>query len=202
MFDYTKAALSKTVSDIKKISFYSHILFYLGGIVISVYNIFMTKGFLPVHIASLCLSISLMTIYIIYRDTDDKKEKKAFKAKKKKVKKAVKALSRIYIIACTVYAISFTASEVSIISILLAVFAVIMLIITAVFELIKWVIEKRVNMLINAVKEDADLANPINRVGGFLRRVKREETTRKSHLSENDKIILDDYIEEQYTSKK
>ena len=88
MLDYTRAVMAKTVSDIKRISFYAHIIFYILGILIPIYNIFTINGFLPLHIASLCLSVFLMTLYIIYRDAEDKKEKKALKVKRKKVKKA------------------------------------------------------------------------------------------------------------------
>lgn len=204
MLDYTKAAILKTVSDIKKISFCSHMLFYLAGIVIPIYNIFATKGFLPLHIFSLCLSVFLLIFYLIYREVDNKEKKESIRKKRKKLKRIKRTVNRIsycYFVSCSVYAICFATTDFKPMSMILTVFAIFMLMVIIVFDLFRWVIERRLNLFINAVKEDVSNANPINSAKDFIKRIKGEEPDRHSHLSDKDRIILDDYIDDFSSSK-
>lgn len=204
MLDYTKAAVSKTISDIKNIAFVSRLLFYIVGIVIPIYNILFAEELLVLHIVSLCLSVAVLILYLVYRDTDDKKEKKKLKVKRKQVKKAnktVKLICRAYTVLCAGYAVFVLGEEFSAFSMLITLFAIITLIISVIFELVKWVISRRAHMIYNAFREDLAPLNPVNGVGNIIRRIKGEPVVNRSHLSDSDREILEDYIDEHYSTK-
>lgn len=205
MLDYTKAAVSKTISDIKNIAFVSRLLFYISGIIIPVYNLLFLKEPLVLHIVSLCLSVAVLILYLVYRDTDDKREKKKLKVKRKQVKKAnktVKLICRTYTVLCAGYAVLVLGEEISAFSMLITLFAIITLIISVIFELVKWVISRRAHMIYNAFREDLAPLNPVNGVGNIIRRIKGESVVNRSHLSDSDREILEDYIDEHYSTKQ
>lgn len=205
MLDYTKAAVSKTISDIKNIAFVSRLLFYISGIIIPVYNLLFLKEPLVLHIVSLCLSVAVLILYLVYRDTDDKREKKKLKVKRKQVKKAnktVKLICRAYTVLCAGYAVFVLGEEFSAFSMLITLFAIITLIISVIFELVKWVISRRAHMIYNAFREDLAPLNPVNGVGNIIRRIKGEPVVNRSHLSDSDREILEDYIDEHYSTKQ
>ena len=204
MLDYTRAAILKTISDIKTIVFVSTILVYISGIIIPVYNLLFFKEPLILHIVSLCLSVAVLVLYLVYRDTGDKKEKKKLKVKRKQVKKANKKIGlvcRAYTVLCTGYAVLVLGEEISVFSILITLFTVITLIISIIFALVKWVILRRVHMIYNAFREDFAPLNPVNGVGNIIRRIKGEPVVNRSHLSDDDREILKDYIDERYSTK-
>ena len=204
MLDYTKAAILKTVSDIKNIAFISRLLFYIAGIAIPVYNILFSRGLLILHIVSLCLSVSVLVLYLVYRDTDDKKEKKKLKVKRKQVKKARKKVNfvcRAYTILCTGYAVFVLGEEFSAISLLITLFAILALFISIIFELVKWVIMKRANMIYSAIREDLSPLNPVKGIGNIIKKMKGESVEKDLYLSDSDRKILNDYIDEQYSTK-
>ena len=204
MLDYTKAAVSKTISDIKNIAFVSRLLFYIVGILIPVYNILFSEGLLVLHIVSLCLSVAVLVLYLVYRDTDDKKEKKSLKVKRKQVKKAnkmVKLICRAYTVLCTGYAVFVLGDEFSAITLLMTLFAIITLTVSIIFELVKRVILRRANMIYSAIKEDFAPLNPVNGVGNIIKKIKGEPVVNRSHLSDSDREILQDYIDDHYSTK-
>ena len=126
MFGKTGSVISKTISDIKNIAFISRLVFYIFGIIIPIYNILVFRGWLLLHIVSLCVSVVMLTLFLIYNDTNDKQQRKAIKAKRKslrKIKKWVRRVNNLYILLCTVYAICVVNTEISLISLFLTVIA-------------------------------------------------------------------------------
>ena len=205
MFDYTRAVLSKTWSDIKKINLIFHVLFYAIGIVAPIYFIIFNKGALILNICLLIFGAVSLTLYLVYYDTDDKAEKKKLKSKRKKVKNIRKYVSRIsdlYKVVMLIYSICFATIDPSPITVLLSAFTVIIFIIKVILDIIVSVINKRITLIKNSFSEDWDIIqsslNPVN----LIKRMKGEEPERKSNLSEQDRIYLDDYIDEQKTAKK
>ena len=83
----------------------------------------------------------------------------------------------------------------------MTLFAILTLVISIVFEIVKWVIMKRVNMIYSAIKEDFAPLNPVNGVGNIIKKIKGEPVIKHSYLSDNDREILDDYIDERYSTK-
>jgi len=204
MFDYTRSAISKIISDIKNVVFISRLIFYRLGIVIPIYNISFSVGFLPLHIASLCISVAMLILFLVYRDTDDKKQRKTIKAKRKnlkKVKRWVNRLSNLYVVLCTVYAVCVINTDVSPLSLLLAVFAIISLIISILLELIRVIAEKRLYAIEAALKNDIN-ASPIMGIINIIRKVKGIHSARSSVRKAKDDIIVDDYTDESFTSRK
>lgn len=204
MFGKTGSVISKTISDIKNVVFISRLIFYGLGIVIPIYNISFSVGFLPLHIASLCISVAMLILFLVYRDTDDKKQRKTIKAKRKnlkKVKRWVNRLSNLYVVLCTVYAVCVINTDMSPLSLLLAVFAIISLIISILFELIRMIAEKRLCVIEAALKNDIN-ASPIMGIINIIRKVKGIHSERSSGRKAKDDIIVDDYTDESFTSRK
>lgn len=205
MFDHTGSVISKTISDVKRIAYVSRLTFYIFGIVIPIYNILVFRGWLLLHIISLCVSVAMLTLFLIYSDTEDKAQKKALRAKRKNLRKAKKWIRRIsnfYIILCTVYAICVVNTKLSLISLLLTVIALISLTISILFDVIGIIIERRVKAIKEALKEDFNDINPVNGVVNIIRRIRGERGGVKSRRSGKDDIIIDDYTDESFTAKK
>lgn len=205
MFDHTGSVISKTISDVKRIAYVSRLTFYIFGIVIPIYNILVFRGWLLLHIVSLCVSVVMLTLFLIYNDTNDKQQRKAIKAKRKslrKIKKWVRRVNNLYILLCTVYAICVVNTEISLISLFLTVIALISLTISILFDVIGIIIERRVKAIKEALKEDFNDINPVNGVVNIIRRIRGERGDVKSRRSGKDDIIIDDYTDESFTSRK
>ena len=205
MFDYTRAVLSKTWSDIRKINLIFHVLFYALGIVAPICSILLNKGALILNIFLLIFGAVSLTLYLVYYDTNDKSEKKKLKAKHKKVKNVRKYVSRfsnLYKVVMIVYSVSFATANTSLISVLASALTIIIFIINVILDIIVSVVMKRINLIKNSFREDCESItsnlNPVN----LIKRMKGEEPAHKSSLSESDRIYLEDYIDEQKKAKK
>lgn len=205
MFDYTRDILSKTWSDIKKIDFICHALLYAIGVAVPIYSIIFNKGSLILNICLLIFGAVSLTLYLVYYDTDDKGEKKKLKAKRKKTKRAKKFIGRLsdlYKVVMLIYSICFATIDPSPITVLLSAFTVIIFIIKVILDIIVALVKKRITLIKNSFSEDWDIIqsslNPVN----LIKRMRGEEPERKSNLSEQDRIYLEDYIDEQKTAKK
>lgn len=205
MFGKTGSVISKTISDIKNIAFISRLVFYIFGIIIPIYNILVFRGWLLLHIVSLCVSVVMLTLFLIYNDTNDKQQRKAIKAKRKslrKIKKWVRRVNNLYILLCTVYAICVVNTEISLISLFLTVIALISLAISILFDVVRMIIESRIKAIKEAFKEDLNDINPVNRAANVIRKIRGEQSSVKSRCPGKDDIIIDDYTDESFTSRK
>ena len=196
MFNNTRSALSKTVSDIKRISLACHLLFYSFGIITSLYNVFNLGDFIPLHIATLVLSALSLFFYLVYREADDKKLKKELKKKWKKAKKARRLTKNVTKILVFSYMVCFSSLKLNLLTVVLTVFSALILLISIVFDLIRWVVERRVEMIFSALDDDLGAMNPINKAKNFISRVRGDKK------DEKEKIIIEDFVDEKEIYKK
>ena len=157
MFKYTKEAINLIVEDFKK---YMNIFKY-GSLIFTVayfiYAISMRTGNL---IANIVLA-SLFVAYTIFDFVTSKKEIKEAKRIVKRGYKWSKLLIKTFTLGAMLYGIYTATTNVSAISTILATLMIILWVLQVLLEIVVEVIEDKVNIVIEAFKEDIDIKGNI-----------------------------------------
>ena len=157
MFKYTKEAINLIIEDFKK---YMNIFKY-GSLIFTVayfiYAISMRTGNL---IANIVLA-SLFVAYTIFDFVTSKKEIKEAKRIVKRSYKWSKLLIKTFTLGAMLYGIYTATTNVSAISTILATLMIILWVLQVLLEIVVEVIEDKVNLVIEAFKEDTDIKGNI-----------------------------------------
>ena len=184
MFKYTKEAINLIIEDFKK---YMNIFKY-GSLIFTVayfiYAISMRTGNL---IANIVLA-SLFVAYTIFDFVTSKKEIKEAKRIVKRGYKWSKLLIKTFTLGAMLYGIYTATTNVSAISTKLATLMIILWVLQVLLEIVVEVIEDKVNLVIEAFKEDIDIKGNIQ---DAIQKIKGNEIEESRNIKMLTKRIKD-----------
>lgn len=200
MFDYTKAILNKTLSDLKlfaKIWTLSTLGIYTAYLV---YAIATSTG---IQIANIVL-LSLTSLYLVFYIVLLLKNIDLYKTHKKIAKKIYK-YSKFAINAVTLslllHAIWINPYNVHPFKLLATVCMALMLIVQVVLEIVIPVLEKRVNMFVEAIYADIEfVTKPVNAVKNVFKKITGQEVEPKKEKTDN-RVFLDGLVKQERDAK-
>ena len=177
MLDYTKAALSKTIEDFKKLGHSFTVLSNIAYIGYLIYALCTSHTFFIVNIILLCISTAYLLFYLII--TRFGKDLDGHKSEKKSVNKIVKWAKygmKFYTLGTMLYSIATVQDGVNGLQLILLTLQVLSFIMQLLFTLICHVVEKRMELFKTAIEMDWQKAiKPVTAVGNFFKKVSGKE---------------------------
>ncbi len=198
MFDYTFAALKKSVDDVKRASFLVNILVNALYILYLVYALAVGSGN-PILNAILCALTAVFFISYIVTSIDENKKraKKIVKTTYKRIKIFIDAFS----LSIALYSIYIAAERATVISILLTVASLIGWIAKVVLSIITHFLEARAELIIAAFRVDFE---PMFKVVNAYKKFVGDDV--KEQVSPEMRAELDEicavYVEEKEAKKQ
>ena len=155
MLERTKAALNKTIRDIKKVIFLFTLVGLLVNIASLVYSLIKEDGNTIVN----CILLGITTAYALFYliTTNFGKEldgKKSLKKIGKRVFKWMKRLVKVYTISVAIYGLFIGSNILSPLFILLTVGQVLAVVLGLIFDLIIIIVERRAQLFIDGFMAD------------------------------------------------
>ncbi len=194
MLDYTKAALTKTINDTKKIAYFCSISTQLIYIAYLIYALCAGVGFSAVNIILLVLSVLYVGYYSLTLYPRGKKERRArYDARRiyKYTKLTLQALTLIFMI----YGIFMASSEKSTVTIMFAAVSLVFWILSLLLEVTIAVLNSYKDLLIEGLKADLEvITKPIDAAKGFVRRITGKEEPKKEERAPSKRRLLLDAI--------
>ncbi len=181
MLDYTKAAISKTLEDFKKIGYSFTVLFNIAYIGYLIYVLCANHTFFVTNIILLCISTAYLLFYLII--TRFGKDLDGHKSEKKSVNNIVKWAKygmKIYTLGTMLYSIATIQETVNGLQLILLTLQILCFILQILFTLVCYVIEKRLEMFKVALDMDwQEFKKPVTAVENFFKRVSGKEVEPK-----------------------
>ena len=162
----SKAALLSVWHEIKRIFFTFGIILNLSYISLAVYSLVAGRGYMPLNIAFITLSIAYFIYYILtYNDKAKKKQKK----KMKKLYKLLRYFVNTVTLSFVVYGCFVTAEKVNFISLFLVVISVIGWFISGLFAIISAYVDSRIELVVTAFSVDRE--EPKKKIKAFINKI-------------------------------
>lgn len=187
MLDYTKAALKKTVEDVKRVVFIYTIISLLLYTAYLVYASIVGIGNLYANVVLAVISLSYLVFYIV---SEKKKLKKSSSKKIKRIYKWSKITVSAFTLGISIYgAFSNAASDVTII---ITVFLFLGWVLQVLLEIISIIIENRIAFFTAALTKDfSPIMNVYNKITGRP----EEEKEPSRHIEKLDKLVSESKTE-------
>lgn len=196
MLDYTIVAVKKTVNDFKKILFFSTVVMQLFYIAYLVYATSTGRGFFPVNVALLFLSVAYFGFFLYVSQNE---VKKGVKKLGKKAYTYTKLLVNLLSLGIMIYGLCGTAGNLTAVSLLFAVFMVVLWLIQALFQVLVYLIESRARLIIDGLKIDFEnVAKPVTATANFFKKLTGKEIEEKEPIKNRE--FLDELVGERKTS--
>lgn len=192
MIDYTKAAIDKTISDLKRFAYFFNIAAQILSIAYLMYAIALNVGYLYANIVLCAITVIYTVFYIFaFRGNGNKEEREVVKRAFKWIKLGVKAFSLVV----AVYGVYIATEHTTLVSIVLAALNVISWTLQVILTLTLTFVENRATLIVDAIRADIDnVKRPFEPVGNFIKKVKGEEIAPKEPPSKNrrylDEVVL------------
>ncbi len=199
MIDYTKAAIEKTVADLKRFGFMFNIATEIFSILYLIYAIAVGGGYLIANIILAILSLSYLIFYVITQNNHDAKSARILtKAAYKWVKLGIKAFT----LGVTVYGIYIATEHVTLISIVMASAMVISWTLNVILTISINYFSSKAKFIIAAIEADFEnILRPVEKVGNFIKRVRGQEIEEKP-APDKTRILLERTVYEYREKKK
>ena len=203
MFDYTKAAVRKTIDDFKKLGFNFTILSNLSYISYLIYALATGRSLLAVNIILLAISIAYFLFYLIA--TKFGKDLDGNKIVKKNVKKALKLakkLMKVYTFAIMLYGLSSASTNATAPYVIFMALQLMFFLIGVVFDCIVRVVEQRLELFKTALNMDTEpFTKPVKTVGNFFKKLSGKEIEQEPAPTKNHELLTN-LVQEQKEEKE
>ncbi len=204
MLDYTKAALNKTVGDLKRVAFWFTVFMQVMMIGFPAYSIGVNKGNLYINIVLILTSLTVLVFYILRRDDDKPSKTRSIRAKN--IGKIIRYSSKVYNLCLSVYGIYIAAEHTTLVSVVFAGLMAITLFISLSLDVVVAFCKKRFELFITAFEADFEfVTKPMNKVQGVIDFVRGKESAEPEEPQAPSKIkarqYLDGQVEEQRNRK-
>ncbi len=203
MFKYTKAAIYKTIDDIKKTARTFEFLLAFFQIPFALYNLIKKRGIPAVNVSFLIISTAYFILYLIasraISDAKEKTERKKWKKVKSKAKRITKWIKRpvqLYSIGVLIYGITIASEELNVISIVLLFLQLITFLVSFIVDILAIIIERKARFFVEAWQADWDsLKEPGRKIGNIVKGIFGKELTPKPEETKTEQI-LDEYLQQ------
>ncbi|MBQ8320122.1 MAG: hypothetical protein IJX81_04510 [Clostridia bacterium] len=192
MFDFTKAAIKKTIDDFKKVTYLTNVLTQLVYLVYLVYAFFFGNGN-PI-VSGILAGISLVYFLFFLIAT---KFGKAIDGREN-LKRPVafiyrwsKRLIALYNIGVMLYGLTLTAKSVTPFALIMNAMMIVGFLLGVVFEVIGYIVKKRAQLFIDGFEEDiAVIKQPVKNVGNFFKKMTGQEIEEEAPKSKSEEKNL------------
>ncbi|MBQ2737337.1 MAG: hypothetical protein IJF38_01500 [Clostridia bacterium] len=179
MLDYTRAAVDKTIRDIKNTANAITIGSQLIYIAYLTYAIIVTLGNTVINSILLTLSVGYFIFYLIYFKRAQK-ENVAVRRTVKRTYKYTKLLLNSFTLGTTIWGIYIAARNVSAVSVVLATVSAGGWLISVIIELIVYFVESHVDLIMLGLAQDKRelteaVTRPVTAVSDFIKRATGHE---------------------------
>lgn len=180
MLDYTIVAVKKTVGDFKKILFFSTVVMQLFYIAYLVYATSTGRGFFPINVALLFLSVAYFGFFIYVSQNEVKKGVKKFG---KKAYAYTKLLVNLLSVGIMVYGLCTTAGNLTAVSLLFTLFMAILWVFQLLFQILVYIVESRARLIIDGLKIDwENVTKPVTATTNFFKKLTGKEIEEKEPI--------------------
>ncbi|MBQ8428147.1 MAG: hypothetical protein IJX18_02710 [Clostridia bacterium] len=207
MLDRTRAIFNKTLLDLKRFGYVLNVCTQLFYIAFLVYGIVVKTGGLRIANIVLCTA-SVLYFFFFMIATDWGKDIDATKQTKKvnSAFKWCKRLVKVYTLGVMIYGICATTGEVTPISVLFCAAMIALFIFTCIFDLLGWIVGRRVELFMAALEADVEpVARPVRNVGNFFKKIAGKEIEPEKEKTERDEKnleVLDSLVEKEKEKRK
>ena len=174
MLDYTKAAVDKTIRDIKNTAETITIGSQLIYIAYLAYAIIVTLGNTVINSILLALSVGYFIFYLVYFRRSQK-ESATVRRTVKRTYKYTKLLLNSFTLGATIWGIYIAAKNVSAVSVVLATISAGGWLVSVIIELIVYFVESHVDLIMLGLAQDKReiteaVTRPVTAVSDFIKR--------------------------------
>lgn len=181
MLDYTVESVNKTVNDLKRIFYVFSASVQALCILYLVYLLVIREGFLAANVILLVLSASHLVFNTVCYGADGKVRERLIGIKNviRYAKLAVRAIT----LTVAIYGIYVATTHVTPTSIVLTSLMAVSWILQIILEFVCYFVESRANLIINAMKRDAEaVISPLRTVGSFVKRAAGYESCERAPI--------------------
>ena len=199
MIDYTKAAIEKTVADLRRFGFIFNVATEMFSILYLIYAIAVGGGYLIANIILAVLSLSYLIFYVITGNNSDAKAARVLtKAAYKWVKLGIKAFT----LGVTVYGIYIATEHVTLVSIVMASAMIISWTLNVILTVTINYLSSKAKFIIAAIEADFEnVLRPVEKVGNFIKKVRGQEIEEKQ-MPDKTRILLESTVYEYREKRK
>ena len=188
MFDYTKAAISQTIDDLKKVFYFVGLGTQVVYIAFLVYSLIVGSGIFFINLALAALSLGYLIFYLIVtkfgKDPDAKECKRLRKTGKEAMKWTKRSLRLVTI--CIAFVEIFSTQTPDTLSVVLTAFMLVGWILEIVFDLIVKILTSRYRFIMDGLELDIDeITKPFKNVGNFFKKMTGQEVAPEKELNKN-----------------
>lgn len=206
MLDYTRAALNKTVQDLKAVSFVFTIVLQICYLSYLIFASIVGRG---MRVVNITLSVITLSYLIFYVATARKLTKSAKSARKttKRIYKSIKLSINAFTLVVALYSVFITnkvLTSISLAGILVNVFMVIGWLIQSVLMVVSIYAEKKITFILDGFHTDLErITKPFDKVGGLVKRLKGEPIEQKKYeISPKNREALESLVLEMKAEMK
>ncbi len=203
MFDYTRAALNKTVADLKRVAFWFTVIMQLAFIGFPIYSIGVGSGNIYINILLSATALVFLIFYVVQGEDSSSKKRSIYA---KRVSKTVKYISKLYNIGVAVYAVYVASEHTTLVSLIYLGFTVIILLISVSLDLIVSFCQKRIELITTALEADFEVVTkPLGKVQGAVNWMRGRERERNDEPTASEikaRKYLDEQVSEYRAEKK
>jgi hypothetical protein len=179
MLDYTRAAVDKTIRDIKNTAETITIGSQLIYIAYLAYAIIVTIGNTVINSILLALSVGYFIFYLVYFKRSQK-ENATVRRTVKRTYKYTKLLLNSFTLGATIWGIYIAAKNVSAVSVVLATLSAGGWLVSVIIELIVYFVESHVDLIMLGLAQDKReiteaVTRPVTAVSDFIKRATGHE---------------------------
>ena len=154
MFDYTKAALRKTLDDFKSLQFGFNVTVQAAYIFYLIYAIVFGVGFLAVNIVLLALSVAYAVFFFI-TNLREKRDKKLGK-RVKYVYKITKHSIKVFTLSMAIASICIEKEEVTPFAVMFVALMVVGFVLQVIIDIAVAIFSAKMDFLLEAIKADTE----------------------------------------------
>ena len=154
MFDYTKAALRKTLDDFKSLQFGFNVTVQAAYIFYLIYAIVFGVGFLAVNIVLLALSVAYAVFFFI-TNLREKRDKKLGK-RVKYVYKITKHSIKVFTLSMAIASICIDKEEVTPFAVMFVALMVVGFVLQVIIDIAVAIFSAKMDFLLEAIKADTE----------------------------------------------
>lgn len=177
MLDYTKAAFSKILNDLKRLLYLIEVVSNLFTIIYLTYSLIVGNGYLWANIPLLVLTGGFFIFFLIVtRGRYDYDKNNRLRQKVKTVVKYGKRIIKTGTLGISVYGFFLLGSKATPVNALLTAFMIIGWVLQIVFDIVVHVINSYVSLVTAGIETDIqNILKPVKSVGNFFKKMTGQE---------------------------
>ena len=192
MLEYTRAAINKTVADLKKFNFIFNIVIQLLYVFYLIYAIFAPAGSLWVNVVLSVVSVGYLVFYTV--TYDDGRENRRIRIITRRWYKWFKISLRAFTLGTMIYGIYAASTHLTVISLTFVAFMIVGWMLQVIFELVVMFAESKLQFLYEGIKADFEnITKPARVAKDVIMKIAGKEPEPKPEPTKH-RLILNEHV--------